>query len=691
MHGAPVEKMRSVKKGLSFIGAFSVMAFAACSTPADEKAGGTEDPFSEDSENWEPISKLLGNPPNFAQLGNGSTMSVVSRAWGRGAKAGALVELFYPHYNADNLWDSYVGVKTKGASLRWAHQLTLKGQRIVKDTGLVVSDFEAPGMTLSIEDVVRPKNNAHLRHVTIRNTGSAPLQEVDLAFYAFYTINNLPGGDEIHYDAMNGAFLQHGDSTSIATLADRLPNVAHCGHANRDWGRELDARLAAEQNKLSPCVDGADTWVTGVNGTMLHRLDAAIPPGQSRDITYAIGLGPNNEKALEEAKSALGAGGFAARADEDRSHWASVLGRATLPARLPADAAEVYRRAIITIMQHRVDNGAFIAAPTLTSPVYKLVWPRDGSKTAVDMLEAGFAPEAKGWFELLEKLVKDDGSFSVNYKPDASGHFFDFGRSGNENDQPGMLPWGVHRVYEATHDEGWTKERWPTIRRVAEHLLSISADGSALVAASRDLWELETGGSWTYANASAIAGLEAAAKIGRLVGGSSASADAERYDARAGKIRNALNQRLVTSQGYFARGFKDGRVDERLEIGNLALGVGGFNLLPDTDSRMAKLGDLIAQRLGTPGGAIRRYEGDRYYGGQPWPVASVWLSLHRLARGDRAGAEALFRVMTEEAKATDTLMLGEQFDESKKAWLSAIPLVWSEAAYIRNARALYGD
>jgi len=667
--------------------------FAACSAADDPEAApkATEDQYREDSENWEPVSKALGNPPNFAQLGNGSTMSVVSRAWGRGAKAGALVELYYPHYNADNLWDSYVGVKTKGApNLRWAHQLTLKGQRIVKDTGLVVSDFEAPGMTLSIEDVIRPKNNAHLRHVTITNTGAAPLQDVDLAFYAFYTINNLPGGEKVRFDAASGAFLQHGDSTSIATMADRAPSVAHCGHANRDWGRELDARMAAEQNKLAPCQDGADTWFTGVNSTLLHRLDAAIPPGQSRDITYAIGLGPNDEKALDEAKSALSGGGFGARANEDRSHWASVLQRAPLPARLPADAAEVYRRAIITIMQHRVDNGAFIAAPTLTSPVYKLVWPRDGSKTAIDMLEAGFAPEAKQWFQLLETLVKSDGSFAINYKPDGSGSFLDFGRAWNENDQPGMLPWGVYRVFEKTNDLDWTKERWPTIRRVSEHLLQISRDDSGLVADSRDLWELETGGSWTYSNASAIAGLEAAAKIGRLVGGSAAS-DADRYDERAGKIRKALDQRLVTNQGYFARGFKDGRVDERLEIGNLALGVGGFKILPDSDPRMAKLGDLVGARLGTPGGAIRRYEGDRYYGGQPWPVASVWMSLHRLARGDRASAESLFNVMTEQAKATDSLMLGEQFDETKKAWLSAVPLVWSEAAYVRNARALFGD
>ena len=33
--------------------------------------------------------------------------------------------------------------------------------------------------------------------------------------------------------------------------------------------------------------------------------------------------------------------------------------------------------------------------------------------------------------------------------------------------------------------------------------------------------------------------------------------------------------------------------------------------------------------------------------------------------------------------------LGEQFDEKNKKWLSAMPLVWSEAAYVRNALALY--
>jgi GH15 family glucan-1,4-alpha-glucosidase len=662
--------------------AAALLTLAACSAGSrpDEAVDATEDQIA-----WEPISTALGNPPNFAQLGNGSTMSVVSRAWGRGAKAGALVELYYPHYDSDNLWDSYLGIQSRGSKLRWAHDLQLKAQRIVPDTGRVVSELEAPGFSLTIEDVLRPKNDAHLRRVFVHNTGKEPLEDVRLAFYAFYTIGNFPGGDQLRFDAASGALVQRDDDvgTAIATVADRPPSVAHCGLANWIFGGGKDARIAAENDELSPCTGSVGPSFAGVNGVLAHRLDT-IAPGASKEITYAIGLGPSEERALSEASAAI-AGGFPSRAQEDADHWAGVLARADVPKALPPDAQDVYRRAIITVMQHRVDNGAFIAAPTLTSPVYKLIWPRDGSKTAVDMLEAGFAPEAKAFFEFLETLLKPDGSFAINYKP-ATGAFLDLGSAWNENDQPGMLAWGVERVFEKTGDEAWSQARWPAVRKTAEHLLSITNSG--LVEPSRDLWELETGGSWTYASASALAGLEAAAKIARR---SHAESDADRYVAHAEVIRRAMAERLVTPEGFFGRGLKDGQIDGRLEIANLALGNGGFGLFPDTDPRIARIGDLVAQRLGTPGGAVRRYEGDRYYGGQPWPVASAWLSIHRLGRNDRAGAEALFRVMTDQAHATETLMLGEQFDESKKAWLSAMPLVWSEAAYIRNARALYGS
>lgn len=654
-------------------------ALAACGAQ-----GGEEVADSEDEVVWEPISALLGNPPNFAQVGNGNAMSVVSREEGRGSKAGALVELFYPKYAADNLWDSYVGIRSKNEKLRWAHQLDLRAQRIVDDSGLVQSDFAAPKLTLRIEDLMRPGNDAHVRHVVVTNTSTQTIEDAEVAFYAFYTLKDLPTGDRIRYDAAKGALLQTDDDVAVATLADRPPVASHCGRPLRLIGNEKDARGAAEQGKLRGCPKALEADLPGVNGVLVHAL-GDLRPGETKDISYSIGIAANEARALDEAEKAL-AGGFAARVAEDEKHWTEQLARARQPASLPASARPVYRRAIVTMLQHRVSNGAFIAAPTLTSPVYRFVWPRDGSKTAVDLLEAGYAPEAKSFFEFLEKLLLPDGSFAVNYFSDGSKPLFDFGADGNENDQPGMLPWGVDRVYEATRDKTWLAARWPAVRRVGEHIVAMSSTSNGLVKPSRDLWELEQGSSWTYANGSAVAGLEAAARIARELGN---APEATRWEARARSLRDAMAAKLVAPGGYWARGIKGTKIDERLEIGNLALGAGGFDLYPDTDPRLARVGDLVKERLLTPSGGVKRYEGDRYYGGQPWPVAAAWLALHGLARGDRPLAEAEFTSMTRQAMATESRMLGEQFDESKKEWVSAMPLVWSEAAYVRTALALY--
>jgi hypothetical protein len=659
----------------------ALAGLAACSAGAD---GGDASDSSEDEVRWEPISALLGNPPNFAQLGNGSAMTVVSRAEGRGSKAGALVELFYPKYAADNLWDSYVGIQSHGQKLRWAHQLDLRGQRVLDDTGVVQSDFAAGNFTMRIEDVIRPDKDAHVRHVVVTNTSRETIEDAQIAFYAFYTLKDLPTGDRIRYDGARGALLQTDDDVAVATVGDRAPVASHCGRPLRLIGSEKDARGAAEQGKLRGCPAPLDADLPGVNGVLVHAL-GSIRPGETKDISYAIGIAKDEGHALDEAQKAL-AGGFAARAAEDRSHWSGVLARGEQPAGLPADARAVYRRALVTMLQHRVANGAFIAAPTLTSPVYRFVWPRDGSKTAVDLLEAGFAPEAKSFFEFLEKLLLPDGSFAVNYFADGSKPLFDFGADGNENDQPGMLPWGVDKVYDVTHDRAWLAARWPAIRRVAEHILAMSATESGLVKPSRDLWELEQGSSWTYANGSAVAGLEASARIARVL---RMPADAARYEARAKSLRDTMGAKLVAPGGYWARGLEGDKIDARLEIGNLALGAGGFALYPDTDPRLVRVGELVKERLLTPSGGVKRYEGDRYYGGQPWPVAAAWLAMHELARGDRPLAEAEFKSMTRQANATESRMLGEQFDESKKEWVSAMPLVWSEAAYVRTALSLY--
>ena len=203
--------------------------------------------------------------------------------------------------------------------------------------------------------------------------------------------------------------------------------------------------------------------------------------------------------------------------------------------------------------QHRVSNGAFIAAPTLTSPVYRFVWPRDGSKT---------------------------------------GHQSPRGRLHARGEVVLRVP----------------REAPPPRRQLRGELLRRRQPPALRLRPRRQ--RERSAGHASVGRRAAVAGLESSGRIARALG---MTADAARWEARAKALRDTM----------------------------------------------------------------------------AWPVAAAWLAMHELARGDRALAEAELASMTRQANATESRMLGEQFDESKKQWLSAMPLVWSEATYVRTALALY--
>lgn len=628
---------------------------------------------------WDPNSTAMGDCPNFAQASNGRMMTVVSRETGRGAKAGALLELYYPHYSTDQLWDSYVGVSS-GNKTQWAHDMHLVGQAMAPDTGRISSQFTAPGLALSIEDAVDPAHDVHLRHVTVTNQGPKPLSGAALTAYAFFTLNTLPGGDRLHYDPKARALVQSDQGVAMALAADVAPDAWQCGYANLPAGSAKDARQAAESNHLDDN-NAAGPMVTGVNGAMRLPLPV-LAPGASATLTLAYGAGSDEATALASAQGGL-ADGWQNVTGRDARYWGDWLSASRMPAGLDADALAVYRRALVTMGQLQADNGAVLAAATNTSPLYRFVWPRDGSLTSLALAQAGHVDRAKAFFEFCEHLQRGDGGFAVNYFPDGSRPLWEFGVSGDEHDEAGLFAWGIGQLTDATGDAGWGAARWPAVRKACDFLLT-QQTGTGLLTTCRDLWELDTDGSWTFSNAAAWAGLQAGAKLARQAGD---QPTAGRYDEAAQRLAAAINTRLV-ADGHFARGERKGAPDPTLELANLALGKTWLGLVPDNDPRLVSLAAQAEQRLTTPSGGVRRHEGDHYYGGQPWPVTTGWMALSQLGRGDVAGARNRFNVMTRYAKSTDSLMLGEQYDEGTHHWVSAFPLTWSEATYVRTALEL---
>ncbi len=215
------------------------------------------------------ISTITGDPPNFAQMSNGSMLTVVSRDFGRGAKAGALVELFWPHYAADHLWDSYVGVVRQGGEATWAHEMKLVRQALAPDTGRAIAAFEGAGVRLEVEDVVLPAADVHLRRATLTNTDGQPLAGASLANFAFFTLGHLPGGDRARFE--DGTLVQSDGGTAVAVAADVPPDAARCGLANLPEGT-----LGPDVAKSAVAEAVVDSWDGRSNLPDLDKEIAAL-------------------------------------------------------------------------------------------------------------------------------------------------------------------------------------------------------------------------------------------------------------------------------------------------------------------------------------------------------------------------------------------------------------------------------
>jgi GH15 family glucan-1,4-alpha-glucosidase len=119
-----------------------------------------------------------------------------------------------------------------------------------------------------------------------------------------------------------------------------------------------------------------------------------------------------------------------------------------------------------------------------------------------------------------------------------------------------------------------------------------------------------------------------------------------------------------------------------------------FGVLDATDQRLAvameKTKELLTVR--TPVGGIARYDGDKYYKnsnvpqGNPWIITSLWWAQYAIARARTDDELDVVRRLLERVArfGGSTGILPEQLDPETGAPVSASPLAWSHAEYLRT-------
>jgi glucoamylase len=455
--------------------------------------------------------------------------------------------------------------------------------------------------------------------------------------------------------------------------------------------------------------------------------------------TLVLGFGRGAGEALATAHASLRAG-FAPVAARYTAGWHRYLaGLRRPPASVHAAARTEYLASVLTLAaaEDKANPGAFVAAPNepwawgaedpgLASPsgAYHLVWARDAYQIGTGLIAAGDTAAAGRivtW--LFGVQQKPDGSFPQNSQVDGTPAWTNLQL--DEVALPIVLAWQTGR---ATHRRP-PAATYAGVRRAADFLLGFRdpATGRAAPFSPQERWENQSGYS-PATIAAEIAGLVCAADLARQAG---RPADAARWLATADRWQRSVQGWTVTRTGplsaapYFLRLTKDGNpdagttyslgdggpaaIDQRAVVDPSFLDLVRLGVLPATDpavrSTLAVVDAQLAVR--TPRGTFwHRYTADGYGEdraggpwhptdpdtattlGRAWPLLAGERGEYDLAAG-HSGARALAD-MAATANAGD--MLAEQVWDNRPGTtvpgtgtLSATPLAWSHAVYVRLA------
>jgi len=249
------------------------------------------------------------------------------------------------------------------------------------------------------------------------------------------------------------------------------------------------------------------------------------------------------------------------------------------------------------------------------------------------------------------------------------------------------------------------EKMWPAIVKAADFLKSFRDPDTGLPQPTFDLWE-ERKGEHTYSTAAVIAGLQAAAEIGGLLGAArgtilkwlQCAADMKQamlkwlVDPKAGVFYRSVRTKLnpfgkepgdqtiripVNPKGF---SWEVTLIDPKMDISLLGPMI-PFGILKADDPVVKKTAALIEQLLACEqAGGHKRYEEDHYAGGNPWIIATLWMGMYYLETGElKKAADSLSWCIR---CATHLSLLPEQADKQDGRPVWVVPLTWSHAMFV---------
>jgi GH15 family glucan-1,4-alpha-glucosidase len=332
---------------------------------------------------------------------------------------------------------------------------------------------------------------------------------------------------------------------------------------------------------------------------------------------------------------------------------------------------------------------------------YSYMWPRDGAMTVMTLLLVGEYNISKHFFKFCNDVIEPDGYLMHKYRSDRSlgSSWHPFIKNGEpilpiQEDETALVLVALWEYYEKTKDIEFIEIHYnDVVRRMAVFLAEFIDPITDLPKPSYDLWEEKHGVS-TFTSSATYAGLVAGAKFAKLF---ERESDEKLFAEKAEKMKAAIIKYLYDPElKMFIKllNHKDGGIiyDKTIDMSSIHA-VYAYGVLDVHDPLVTESIRTIEEKLRIHTGidGVPRYEKDRYFMQvegvpNPWYITTLWLAQYyaRIAKSVddlKVVTDWLDWVVTHSPRSG---VLSEQLHPFTGEQLSANPLTWSHAEYVRT-------
>ena len=570
-------------------------------------------------------------------------------------------------------------------------------------TGISTLYSQRLGVELSITDVLYNEKNVLMRKVKVQNKIDRE-REIKVFFNHQFEIYHSDNLDTAFYDPNTRAVIHyegqrvflmnasHGNSSGIDDYTVGIFQIEGKEGTYRDAEDGVLAKNPIEHGS----VDSTVGMTMQIGAESVKTFHYWIAVGESIEEVKAL-----NTFVLERSPEEI--------MKSSRDYWYAWVTKNDWNFYGLGDTLiDLFKKSQFFLRSHVDKNGAIIASGDSDMlqggrDTYAYMWPRDSAYVATTLDWIGDRHSARKFFELCNSLITPDGYLMHKYRADGSLGSSWHGWMVNgrtelpiQEDETALILWALWEHWLVSKDLDFIESIYNSFIRKAAMFLSSHRDTySGLPKPSYNLWE-EKFGVHTYTAATVYAGLKAAANFAEILGKERSE---HSFDRIAEEMRQAIVKHLYNPEdGSFYRSLiidpEGMTVYDRTIDASSAYGLFLFGVLAPEDPLLMHAMQLTKEKLTvrTPVGGIARYVGDQYYRvgsdvpGNPWFITTLWFTQYSiaLAKNDHDLDQVRADLNWVERNALSSGILSEQLNPYTKEQLSAAPLTWSHAEYIRT-------